>query len=264
MHSAPKTVIKGLMIDLSGTVHVGSTLLPGVQAAIHKLKERKIPLKYVTNTSKESKASLHRKLVGAGLEVAESDLFTSLSAARSYVAGRSDLRPLLLMEDEAQQDFAGLETENPNCVVVGLAPSHFHYERINAAFRLLQDGGHLVAINKSRYYKREDGLAVGTGAFVAALEFSADVQAHVVGKPEKEFFLLAQAELGPGVGPAETLMVGDDVRDDVLGAQAAGLQGALVRTGKYRAGDESRFGQPDYVFDSLEAVADFVISQLES
>jgi FMN phosphatase YigB (HAD superfamily) len=34
----------------------------------------------------------------------------------------------------------------------------------------------------------------------------------VVGKPEKEFFLLAQAELGSEVTPAETLMVGDDVR----------------------------------------------------
>jgi hypothetical protein len=32
-------------------------------------------------------------------------------------------------------DFVGLSTEDPNCVVVGLAPSHFHYERINQAFR---------------------------------------------------------------------------------------------------------------------------------
>ncbi len=31
-------------------------------------------------------------------------------------------------------------------------------------------------------------------------------------------------------------------RDDVLGAQAAGLQGALVRTGKYRPEDEHRKG----------------------
>jgi ribonucleotide monophosphatase NagD (HAD superfamily) len=38
------------------------------------------------------------------------------------------------------------------------------------------------------------------------------VLAHVVGKPEKEFFLLAKAELGPGLGTEEILMVGDDVR----------------------------------------------------
>ncbi len=45
-------------------------------------------------------------------------------------------------------DFAGLNTEDPNCVVVGLAPSHFHYERINQAFR--QAGGELGIPCKTR------------------------------------------------------------------------------------------------------------------
>ena len=31
-------------------------------------------------------------------------------------------------------------------------------------------------------------------------------------------------------------MVGDDMVNDILGAQAAGLTGILVRTGKYREG----------------------------
>ena len=35
-------------------------------------------------------------------------------------------------------------------------------------------------------------------------------------------------------------MVGDDIRDDVIGAQEAGLVGALVKTGKYREGDEKK------------------------
>jgi ribonucleotide monophosphatase NagD (HAD superfamily) len=33
-------------------------------------------------------------------------------------------------------------------------------------------------------------------------------------------------------------MIGDDVEADVNGALAVGLQTVLVRTGKYRAGDE--------------------------
>ena len=60
-------------------------------------------------------------------------------------------------------------------------------------------------------------------------------------------------------------MVGDDVRDDVLGAQAAGLRGGLVRTGKYRPGDEavaSASGvRPDFVFDDFSAAVEFVIEQ---
>ena len=39
--------------------------------------------------------------------------------------------------------------------------------------------------------------------------------------------------------PGRVAMVGDDVEADVMGAVAAGLEGVLVRTGKYRAGDEN-------------------------
>jgi ribonucleotide monophosphatase NagD (HAD superfamily) len=39
-------------------------------------------------------------------------------------------------------------------------------------------------------------------------------------------------------------MVGDDAVADVEGALRAGLQGALLRTGKYRAGDEARIALP--------------------
>ena len=55
-------------------------------------------------------------------------------------------------------------TDNPNCVLLGLAPSHFHYERLNEAFRLIQDeGATLVAIHKAKYLKRKDRLAIGPG-----------------------------------------------------------------------------------------------------
>ena len=40
---------------------------------------------------------------------------------------------------------------------------------MNEAFNLIKAGGSLVAINKSRYYKSEKGLSIGTGAFVSAL-----------------------------------------------------------------------------------------------
>jgi ribonucleotide monophosphatase NagD (HAD superfamily) len=48
-------------------------------------------------------------------------------------------------------------------------------------------------------------------------------------------------------------MVGDDVVNDVGGAQAAGLAGVLVRTGKFRPADLDR-GAPDAVVDSLADV----------
>ena len=47
-------------------------------------------------------------------------------------------------------------------------------------------------------------------------------------------------------------MVGDDVVNDVLGAQAIGMTGVLVRTGKFRPTDLERDdGAPDHVIDSF-------------
>jgi len=49
----------------------------------------------------------------------------------------------------------------------------------------------------------------------------------------------------------QVIMVGDDIETDVAGAQAAGLKGALVRTGKFRSTDLDRAVRPDVVFDSI-------------
>jgi phospholysine phosphohistidine inorganic pyrophosphate phosphatase len=111
------------------------------------------------------------------------------------------------------------------------------------------DGADLIALQRNRYWRREDGLSLDAGPFVAALEYASRKSATVVGKPEKSFFRLALVDLG--LGPREVAMVGDDAEADVAGAQAAGLKGIQVRTGKYRPGAE---GAPDLVLGSIGAL----------
>ena len=53
-----------------------------------------------------------------------------------------------------------------------------------------------------------------------------------MGKPSRQFFQMALDDLG--LKPGEVAMVGDDIHTDVMGAQEMGLQGILVKTGKYR------------------------------
>ena len=73
--------------------------------------------------------------------------------------------------------------------------------------RLLQDGGRLVAVHKGRYFRRLDGLALGPGPFVAALEFASGQEAVCLGKPEPAFFESVLAEIGSQA--SETIMIGD-------------------------------------------------------
>ena len=68
-----------------------------------------------------------------------------------------------------------------------------------------------------------------------------------------DFFLAAVTSLG--CAPGDTVMIGDDAEMDVAGAIAAGLDGILVQTGKYRAGDEAKCASAAVVTDLPAAVA---------
>jgi ribonucleotide monophosphatase NagD (HAD superfamily) len=70
-----------------------------------------------------------------------------------------------------------------------------------------------------------------------------------MGKPGKAFF--DQVVASTGCTASECLMIGDDVLGDVEGALNAGLQACLVRTGKYREGDENRIDPPARTLDSI-------------
>ena len=143
--------VSALMLDLSGTVHIDDKLLPGVQEAVSKVRSMGIPIQFVTNTSKESLVSLGERVRKAGLQVDNDAIFTSLTAAKElgpfyifrrylyvcyYSVLREELRPMLMLEESAKKEFTEVDTNNPNCVLVGLSPSSFHYEKLDQAFKL--------------------------------------------------------------------------------------------------------------------------------
>jgi len=81
-------------------------------------------------------------------------------------------------------------------------------QRIGCHFfycRLLLTGAPLIAIHREPYYKRSDGLALGPGPFVKGLEYAADCESEVVGKPSPAFFRSALGD----INPAHAVMIGD-------------------------------------------------------
>jgi HAD superfamily hydrolase (TIGR01458 family) len=160
------------------------------------------------------------------------------------------------------EDFAGLPPGEGEAVVVGDAAQGFSYAALNAAFRKLLGGAEFVALARNRSLKDEDGaLSLDTGAFVAALEYASGQEAVVLGKPAPDFFRAAVAALG--CAPEQAVMVGDDVESDVGGAMAAGLQGILVKTGKYRDGDEARIEPPPTaVVETLAGAVEWILERI--
>ncbi|KAG9093260.1 hypothetical protein FS749_014750 [Ceratobasidium sp. UAMH 11750] len=202
--------VRALLIDLSGTLHIGKDALPGAVQALERLRQAHIPVRFCSNTSKESTASLVKSLHKMGFDVREGEVFTSLGAAREVVR-RQKLNPFFLISASAREEFVDYpESRNVydhDAVVIGLAPEELSYERLNIAFRILtgerpndttacgKDRQHktapLIAMHKASYVRNPDGaLSLGPGPFVTALESAANVKAHILGKPTRKQLIL--------------------------------------------------------------------------
>ncbi len=253
------SMINGVLLDLSGVLHVGSTPLPGAVAALQRLRASGMALRFVTNTTRSTRSAVANRLRAMGFELADDEIFTAPRAACDYLAAHA-LRPLLLVHPGVTAEFSGLTQDDPNVVLLGDAGEAFDYRHMNRAFRLLMAGAPLLAMGRNRYFMDDDGLNLDAGPFVTALEYAAGVTATVLGKPAPTFFHAAVAALG--CDAREVVMVGDDVEADVLGAAAAGLQGILVKSGKYRAGDETRLdGRHTHLLPDLADSVEWILAR---
>jgi ribonucleotide monophosphatase NagD (HAD superfamily) len=96
-----------------------------------------------------------------------------------------------------------------------------------AATRAILAGAELISGGRDRNYPAAGGIAPGTGAVTAALEYATGVTARMVGKPDPQVFEVALDRMGQG----RTLVIGDHLIADLGGASAAGLDAAIVLSG---------------------------------
>ncbi|ODM97635.1 Phospholysine phosphohistidine inorganic pyrophosphate phosphatase [Orchesella cincta] len=261
-----KRPVKGLLLDISGVLRDGDHVIPGSLEAVQRLQASGIPFRLVTNETQVTVEKTVEKLTKLGFTgICPSSIFAPAPAVAAHLRENS-LRGYLLVHPNVLPQFEGVETTEPNCVVVGDAAEHFNYERLNQAFRVLlslrdkEEPMRLFSLGKGRYYKEEDGLCLDLGPFTAALEYATGAQAQIFGKPNATFFQAALKDLS--LSPEEVVMIGDDIVGDVGGAQGAGLRGVLVRTGKFRASDENHDTvKPDAIVDNLSQAVELIMNQ---
>lgn len=82
------------------------SLCPVSPSVPPRLRSAPVTVRFVTNTTKESKRDLLERLTRLGFDIAEHEIFTSLTAARNLLE-QQQVRPLLLVDDKALPDFTG-------------------------------------------------------------------------------------------------------------------------------------------------------------
>jgi HAD superfamily hydrolase (TIGR01458 family) len=257
---------RAVLLDIDGVLTQSWRPLPGAVDAVTALRAAGHPVALVTNTTSRTRDWIASALAEAGFPVQPGDVLTAPVITAGYLARQHPgARCALLSSGDTAADLDKLtligddDPGPPDVVILGGAGPEFSYPALNRVFGFLRDGARLVAMSRGLFWRTDEGLQLDTGAFLAGLEQAAGVEAEVTGKPSAAFFTTALGTVG---APAErAVMVGDDIESDVLAAQAAGITGVLVRTGKYLAEAVERApGPPDHIIDSVAGLPDLLAS----
>jgi HAD superfamily hydrolase (TIGR01458 family) len=251
-----------ILLDVDGVLHVSGHPIHRAAESIASLRRADHRLRFVTNNTTRSRATLAQELRGLGIDLEEGELQTPCDAAGPALAGK---RVLALTMAAVVEDLADVELvgEGADAVLLGGADETeetnrvFSYINLARAFSELVGGAELYCLHKNRWWQTARGPLLDAGLFVAGLEYAAQTEATVLGKPSAPFFSAALSALD---ADAElTWMVGDDLESDIAGAQRFGLRTALVRTGKFRPDAlESSLVVPDAVVSSIAEVPEWL------
>jgi HAD superfamily hydrolase (TIGR01458 family) len=251
-----------ILLDVDGVLHVSGAPIAGAAAAVRRLRDDGHRLRFVTNTTTRSRAQVAEQIRAIGIDVDDAELQTTGSVAATARAGK---RVLALTMPGILDDLEGLQLVgmNVDAVLLGGADEGeetgrvFSYLNLNRAFHELEAGAGLYCLHKNRWWQTGDGPRLDTGAFVAGLEYAADAEANVLGKPSPAYFAAALEALDGE--PEMTWMIGDDFEGDIVGAQRHGMRTILVRTGKFRPDDVEASGVlPDGIVSSIAQVPDWL------
>lgn len=258
--------IRLILLDLDGTLYVDQDVITGAVEAVATLRAQGFTLRFLTNTTTRAQTDLYLQLQRMGFELTPNELMSAPAAARlELIAIQRELgRPLRVWPVVAQAisgDFDGFEHDEvaPDYIVLGDIGDAWDLSLINRLFQAIGRGAKLIALHKNRFWQTVGDLKVDIGFFVAGLEYVTGQSTIVMGKPSAAFF--ARVLKDAGMCADEAVVVGDDLDSDIGGAQANGMRGLLVKTGKFRQAylDQSSI-RPDAVLGSIAELPLFVAS----
>jgi ribonucleotide monophosphatase NagD (HAD superfamily) len=227
------TGIDTVLLDLDGTLYVGSQVVPGAPEAVRWLRAQGLTVRFCTNTDSIPPAALADRLARLGLPATEEELVTPVAVAAQRFASTDEARVLAVAADGVRQLLAGcLAGPGDRVTHVPVADPSYGatYDDLAADIGGGRAVGAATVLVRSGKGDRPSRAPKDTGRWVRLLEYATGQTARVLGKPSPEFFTAPLDALGRR--PQSALVVGDDLAADIGGGRAVGAATVLVRSGK--------------------------------
>ena len=225
--------VKNYLTDMDGVLVSGSTMIPGADAFIERLKEREIEFLVLTNNPLYTPGDLAHRLRALGLDVPAERIFTSaMATARFLEAQNPDGTAFVIGESGLTEAIHGVGyviTEiDPDYVVLGETHT-YNLGRITKAIRLIAAGARFIATNPDPSGPSEGGIVPACGAMAALIEAASGKSPFYVGKPNPLMMRTALNYLD--VHSEDTVMIGDRMDTDIVAGVESGMDTVLVLSG---------------------------------
>jgi HAD superfamily hydrolase (TIGR01450 family) len=251
---------KLFLFDLDGVLLKGKerpVKIGGVRV-FEKIRSEGKKLTIVTNNSTDSVQTVLGRLEAQGIDVSGAEVLTSARLTAEYVAKKYPRATYFLIGEKGlaeELDSLGLKRtrgSRADVVVIGL-DRRLTYAKLDRAVLLARDGAAIVAAHSARLYMSKHGPALTVGPILKAVECGSSKKGFSVGKPAALIFETAMKRAG--CTKKETVMVGDQEDTDVEGANRAGIDSILVRTGVY---DGRKKTNATAVIGSVDELAELI------
>ena len=251
---------KGFLIDMDGVVYKGSEPIPGAIEFINFVKEEGYPFLFLTNNSQRTSRDVAYKLRKMGFDVNDEDIFTCAMATARYLASKKEQGTAYVIGEgglltELHNVGYSIVDEKPDYVIIGEGRT-IMLESVDKAINMVMNGAKLIATNLDPNCPAGNGAyRAGCGAFVSMLEFATGKQAFSVGKPSPVMMRMARKTLD--LGTDDTIMIGDTMSTDILGAGSMGFTTVLTLSGVTKKEDLDKYGYaPDFIVKSIKDLLD--------
>jgi HAD superfamily hydrolase (TIGR01450 family) len=254
------------LFDLDGTIYLGDHLLPSVAESLQRIRDRGIPVRFLSNNPTKSPSDYLAKLTRLGLHAEPTEIVNTLVTTTHWLHQH---RPGAVVFPIGEQPLlealaaAGIETsDDPSRIDIVLASYDrtFEYRKLQIAFDALwfHKRATLMSTNPDRYCPFPGGHGEPDAAsIVAAIEACTGVTCErTFGKPSRQMLDVIMDDLGAPL--ASAIMVGDRLMTDVAMARRAGMDAALVLTGDSKLADIETVPEGDRPTWVIERLADLL------
>jgi NagD protein len=247
------------LCDMDGVLIEDGSAIEGAGRFIDRLRSTGREFLILTNNSLFTPGAIGRQLSAVGIEVAETEVWTSALATAHFVRSqRPGGSAFVIGETSMHQALSDVgyreDSVNPDYVVVG-ETWDYSFDDFARAIALIAAGSHFVSTNPEPTGPSGDGPLPGCGAMTALIESATRAAPYVVGKPNSMMIREAMTVLGASTDT--TVMIGDRMETDILAGVDAGLSTILVLSGANDERDASRYPfRPSRIVTSVAALID--------